>query len=107
VDESGLSEQPQPVRVEGEGVMEIFAWETEPGYALHILNYTNPNMTRGYLRRFYLIGPQRVEFTVPEGRKISKARALRAGRNLEFTESGGKVRLTVPSVVDYEVVALT
>lgn len=104
-----LGEPPQPARVEGEGVIEIFAWETELGYALHILNYTNPNMTRGYLRRFYPIGPQRVEFAVPEGRKISKAHALRAGRNLEFTRppTGGTVRLTVPSVVDYEVVALT
>ena len=102
-----LGEAPQPVRVEGEGMVEIFAWETEPGYALHILNYTNPNMTRGYIRRFYPIGPERVQFDLPEGRKIANVRALRAGSTLEFTQNANTVRFQVPTVVDYEVVALT
>ena len=45
-------ERPQ-VSVRGEGVVELIVWETEAGYALHLLNYTNPNMTRGFVRRFY------------------------------------------------------
>jgi hypothetical protein len=28
-----------PVRVEGDGVVELFAWETEPGFAVQVLNY--------------------------------------------------------------------
>jgi len=95
------------VSVSGEGVVEIFAWETEPGYALHILNYTNPNMTRGFLRRFYAIGPLKVEFTTAAKRKINSVRALRAGRDLSFKQSDGTVRFEVPAVDDYEVIALT
>ena len=95
------------VSVTGEGMTEIFAWETEPGYALHILNYTNPNMTRGFLRRFYAIGPQKVEFTTPAKRKIDNVHALRAARDLPFKQSDGTVRFEVPSVLDYEVIALT
>ena len=34
-------------------MVELIVWETEAGYALHLLNYTNPNMTRGFVRRFY------------------------------------------------------
>jgi hypothetical protein len=95
------------VSVSGEGVVEIFAWETEPGYALHILNYTNPNMTRGFLRRFYAIGPQKVEFYTATKKKINRVRALRAGRDLAFKQSDRTVRFEVPTVVDYEVIALT
>ena len=95
------------ISVTGEGMTELFAWETEPGYALHILNYNNPNMTRGFVRRFYAIGPQKVEFDVTAGKKIGNVRALRAGRALPFKQSGRTVRFEVPSVVDYEVIALT
>jgi len=95
-----------PVSVAGQGMMELFAWETEPGYALHILNYTNPNMTRCYARRFYEIGPLEVEFEVAPGQKIASARALRAGRTLPFKQEDRTVRFEVPSILDYEVIAL-
>ena len=94
------------VSVRGEGVVELFAWETESGYALHLVNYTNPNMARGLVRRFYPTGPQQVEFVVPAGRGITSVRALRAGHSLDFKQEGGVVRCEVPSVADYEVVAL-
>jgi hypothetical protein len=97
----------RPVTVQGEGVVEIFAWETEPGYALHVLNYTNPNMTRGFMRRFYAIGPQSVDFDVPVVKRIAGVRALRAGRNLPFRQAGRTVHFQIPSIVDYEVIALT
>jgi hypothetical protein len=98
---------PPPVTVDGEGILEAFAWETEPGYALHLLNYTNPNMTRAFVRRFYPVGRQAVRFDVAEGRRIGGVEALRAGRPLPFRQEGRSVRFEVPGVVDYEVVALT
>jgi putative glycosyl hydrolase-like family 6 (GHL6) protein len=97
----------QLVTLEGDGMVELFAWQTEAGFTLHILNYTNPNMTRGFFRRFYPIGQQKAAFRVPHGRKIAAARALQAGRTLPFTQSGEIVRFEVPSVADYEVIALT
>ena len=101
-----LGDARQPVTVAGEGMTELFAWETAPGYALHILNYNNPNMTRGFVRRFYAIGPQKVEFEVAAGKKITSVRALRAGGDLPFTQRDRTVRFEVPTVVDYEVAAL-
>jgi hypothetical protein len=102
-----LGPQEPSIRVEGKGLMELFAWETEPGFALHILNYTNPNATRPFIREFYPIGPLRVRFPVPDGTRISRVRALRAGRNLPFKQERSSVHLEVPAVNDYEVIALT
>jgi len=98
---------PPPVTVEGEGVVEAFAWETEPGYALHLLNYNNPNMTRPFVRRFYPVGPQKARFEVAAGRTLTRVQALRAGRALPFKQEGRSVAFEVPGVVDYEVVALS
>jgi hypothetical protein len=94
------------VSLDGDGIVEAFAWETDPGYALHILNYTNPNMTRGFVRKFYAIGSQKASLRVASGRRIKEVRALRASRAVAFTQDGDVVQFDVPGVVDYEVIAL-
>jgi len=91
--------------VNGDGVIELFAWETERGYALHLLNYTNPNMTRGYVRRFYPVGPQQVRFRVG-GRRITNIQALRSGRSIQFLQEAGTISFETPTVEDYEVLAI-
>jgi hypothetical protein len=95
-----------PVQVQGNGVIETFAWETEAGFALHVLNYTNPNMHKGWIRKFYPISEQRVKFTLPAGRKVSRVELLRAEKDIPFNQSGNIVEFVIPSVLDYEVAAL-
>jgi hypothetical protein len=102
-----LGEARQSVVVTGQGLVEVFAWETEQGYALHILNYNNSNMMHGAIRRFYPIDAQQVDFDVEESRKISSVRALRTARELLFTQEGRTVHFKIPGVTDYEVVVLT
>lgn len=102
-----LGDAPRTVAIEGAGVVESFAWETEPGFAVHLLNYTNPHMTRPFVRRLYPIGPLRVGFEVPAGQSVARAEALRAGRVLSLEREGRAVRFDVPAVADYEVIALT
>ena len=94
------------VSVKGAGLIEIFAWETEPGYALHILNYTNPNATRGYIRTTYPLGSQKVRFQTG-GRTIKSAHALRSGTSLTFQQEDGAVSFEIPAIGDYDVIALT
>ena len=95
-----------PVTVEGEGVIETFAWETQAGFAVHVLNYTNPAMHRGWLRNFYPIGAQKVRMTLPEGRRVTRVELLRAERQIPFVAGAGTVEFTIPRVVDYEVGAI-
>ncbi len=96
-----------PVTVSGEGMAELFAWETQPGFAVHIVNYNNPNMTRGWVRRHYPLGSQQVRVELPQGVRISRVRALRAAQDLPHQQTGRAVEFTIPSVEDYEVAALT
>ncbi len=94
----------QPITVSGDGVTELFAWRTEAGYALHVLNYTNPNMLRGWFRETFPIGPQRVQVRLPVN--VSQVRALRANTVLPFKRTAGGIEFTIPRVTDYEIVAL-
>src|SRR5262249_17869872 len=94
-----LGDARQTVSIAGEGMAGVFAWEAEPGYALHVVNYNNPNRPRGFVRRFYAIGPQQVEFDVAVGKKVSGVRALRAGQSLTFKQSDRTVSFEVPSVL--------
>jgi len=96
----------QPAAIRGEGLVECFAWETTPGFALHLLNYTNPNAHRGWLRRHYRIGEQRVSMILPAGRRVARVQLLRAERDIPFSQDGDRVEFTVPGVEDYEVAAL-
>jgi hypothetical protein len=96
----------RPVAVEGEGLVECFAWETGPGFAVHLLNYTNPNLHRGWLRRHHPIGEQRVRMAVAPGRAVTRVELLRAGRDIPFRQDGASVSFSVPRVEDYEVAAL-
>ena len=96
----------QPVRISGAGLIESFAWETEAGFAVHLLNYTNPSVHRGWLREFYPIGEQRVRMKLPAERRVSRVELLRAATDTPFQVADGAVTFTVPSVADYEVAAI-
>ncbi|MDZ4802491.1 MAG: alpha-amylase family protein [Bryobacteraceae bacterium] len=96
----------QPATVEGEGLVEIVAWETEPGFTVHVLNYNNPNLHRGYLRQHYPIGAQKVSFRLPKGMKVRTVSLLRSETAAPFTQKADVVEFVIPRVVDYEVAAI-
>jgi hypothetical protein len=101
-----VSRDRAPVRVEGRGLVELFAWQTEPGFAVHILNYTNPSFARGLFRETYPLGPQTVKLELPEGVKVRKVQALRAGTELKYKLRGQTLEFTLPGVRDYEIAAV-
>ena len=95
-----------PVTVTGNGIAEVFAWKTKPGFAIHLLNYGNPEMLRGWFTEPYPLGPQKVRMTLPAGFKASKVHLLAAGTQLSITRSGNAIEFTVPEVRDYEIAAI-
>jgi hypothetical protein len=96
----------RPVTIQGDGVIEPFAWQTQAGFAVHVLNYTNPAMHRGWIRDFYPIGAQSVTMKLPQGARVRRVELLRAESDIPFRAADGTVEFTIPKVVDYEVAAL-
>jgi len=101
-----LMRDEHPVTIEGSGLIEVFAYETEPGFALHVLNYTNPNAHRGLMREFNAIDAQKVSFALPEGKTVSRVQMLRSGQDVPFKIADDRVEFTIPGVKAYEVAAI-
>jgi hypothetical protein len=95
------------VQVEGEGFIEMFSWETTPGYAVHLLNYTNPNTHHGWMESIYPLGPQTVRMQLPQSVRVKSIELLKAGRSVAFGLESQVLRFTIPRVEDYEVAAIT
>jgi len=95
------------IHVYCDGFLELFAWETTPGYAIHLLNYTNPNAHHGWLTTVYPLGPQTVNLTLPGGVKAKAVNLLRSERKIPFRLEESVLCFTIPRVDDYEVAAVT
>jgi hypothetical protein len=95
------------VSVEGPGFVEMFCWETEPGYAVHLLNYSNANAFHGWEQSVEPLGAQQVSLKLPAGARVKAVELLRAERTIPFHADGQTLRFTVPTVGDYEVAAIT
>jgi hypothetical protein len=95
------------VQVDGEGFLEMFCWETVPGYAVHLLNYSNPNAHHGWLQSVTPLGTQHVSIKLPADVRVNSVELLKAGQTVPFHLEDHLLRFTVPSVQDYEVAAIT
>ena len=102
-----LTREERVVGVQGDGLVEMFAWETGPGYAVHLLNYTNPNAHHGWVSGVYPLGPQTVTMRLPQGVHVKSVELLTAGDSVPFHVADQALRFTVPRVGDYEVAAIT
>jgi hypothetical protein len=96
----------RPLTVEGNGLVESYGWVTEPGYAVHLINYTNPNFRSGGSRQVYAVGPQKVRLVLADDKPIRQAHLLCSNQVLTVSQSGRVVEFTVPALEDYEVAAL-
>jgi hypothetical protein len=101
-----LTRDERIVQVDGDGFVEMFAWETAPGYAVHLLNYTNPNAHHNWLNSVYPLPPQTVSLKLPSGVKVKTVELLRAGNTTPFELNDDVLRFTIPRVEDYEVAAI-
>lgn len=96
----------QPATISGPGILDVTLWRQATSMTLHMVNMTNPFMLRAAYREAIPISAQRVSIRVPQGKTVRSVRLLVSGQTPQYTQSAGRVNLTVPSIVDHEVVAI-
>jgi hypothetical protein len=102
-----VSHDERVVQVDGPGLIEVFCWETSPGYAVHLLNYNTPNAFHGWVQTESPVGPQRVTMALPGGVSVKAVELLRSGQKPAFAFRNQVLQFTVASLGDYEVAAIT
>jgi hypothetical protein len=100
------SNEPRPVTVEGPGVLDVTVWRQKGSMTVHMVNLTNSMMMKGPIREFIPTPPQKVAIRVPAGAKAKRVQLLVAGRTPAWRESSGAIEMTIPSILDHEVVAI-
>jgi hypothetical protein len=95
-----------PAVVTGPGVLDVTVWEQRRSVTVHLVNLTNPMMMKGPVRELMPVGPQTVRLQLPGGRRAVAVHLLAAGRTVKPAWEGGRLVVTVPSVLDHEVVAV-
>src|SRR6478736_6196973 len=81
----------QPITVTGDGLLEVYGWETEPGYALHLVNHTSPGFRGSATRGLCPLGAQEVRMTLPNAKRVKRTTLLRSGRALAVRQDRADV----------------
>ena len=94
----------RPVTVVGPGVLDVTIWRQRESLTVHLVNLTNPMMMKGPIREFIPSPPQEVTIRVPA--KPKRVHLLVSAHQPAVREAAGEVTLTVPSILDHEVIAV-
>ena len=98
----------EPARgdVTGPGTLDVTVWRQKDSMTVHLVNLTNPMMMKGPLRELIPAPAQKVSVRLPAGSRARKVQLLSNGQTPRVQEANGVMTLTVPSVLDLEVVAI-
>jgi hypothetical protein len=103
--EWALNEEPV-VLASGPGVIDVTVWRQKASLTVHLVNLTNPMLMKGPFRELIPVGPQRVRLRLPAGVKPARVHLLAADRSPRYSVSHRWIEVTVPSIVDHEVIAI-
>lgn len=96
----------RPVEIDGPGMLDVTVWRQPDSLTVHLVNLSNPMTMRGSVRELLPIGEQHLRIRLPDNVRVTKIHLLRADLPAEYEIAGGIAAVTVPSIVDHEVVAI-
>jgi hypothetical protein len=94
------------VEVDGPGFLDVTAWRNSGAITIHLVNLTNPMAMKGPYRDFFPVGPHTVRLRLPVDVQAKRARLLAADKSVAIERAGATLSVTVPSILDHEVVAI-
>jgi hypothetical protein len=99
------NEEPH-VTVTGPGVLDVTLWRQTNSITVHLVNLTNPMLMKGPIRELIPVGEQKVRLRLPDGLRAKRVHLLAANKTPRVQRNGSKLTITVPSILDHEIVAL-
>jgi hypothetical protein len=100
------ADEPHPVTVKGAGVLDVTIFRQQQSMTVHLVNMTNPMMMKGPVREFIPSPSQEVTIRLPQGNKPKKVKLLVGTHVPRVSQSNGSITLTIPSILDHEVIAI-
>jgi hypothetical protein len=94
------------ITVSGPGVLDVTVWRQSSSMTVHLVNLTNPMMMKGPVRELIPVGEQRLEVRLPKLATPKRIRLLALDRSVSARHHEDYLSLTVPSVLDHEIVAI-
>ena len=70
------------------------------------MNLTNPMAMKGPYRELIPAPPQQVRIRLPNGAQAKKLSLLVADQTMPIEQRDGAIALTVPTILDHEVIAI-
>jgi hypothetical protein len=99
--------RPEPVRLRGPGIVAVDPYWQGDRIVVHLVNHSVPGDHRRAVTEFLPLGPHELDIAVPADGRAWNARARVAGTALECRRTADdQLRVTVPQIVDHEVVVL-
>lgn len=95
-----------PVAVTGLGVLDVTLWRQKNSLTVHLVNLTNPMMMKGPIREFIPVGEQHVRVKLPDATPPRAVKFLVSGQAAASHQTGAWLEVTVPSILDHEVIAV-
>jgi hypothetical protein len=95
-----------PIQVEGQGFFDVTAWKQKQSMTVHLVNLTNPMLMKGPYRELIPSPPQKVRVKLPASARMRNVQLLAAGQTPPTRVTNGWLELTVPSVLDHEIIAI-
>jgi hypothetical protein len=99
-----LNEEPI-AEVKGPGVVDVTVWRQGHSMTVHLVNLTNPMMIKGPFRELLPVTAH-VSINIPKDKKAGDVRLLVGGQKSDIKMADGKVMLTVPQILDHEIIAI-